>query len=181
MPRALPRLAALVITGAVLGLAACAAQSPDPEPTPTTDAADAPLFANDEEALAAAVEAYEAYLDVEHRIMGPEQAPISSIRPVTTDSFGDELAGQYEELRAAGLHLEGTARIDSARLAQIIQDSTAQATLYACSDVSHVRVIDKSGEDVTPVRIDRVPVIIELETKAMLVAGSTTWTGDDFC
>ena len=54
-------LAAVTVTVAVL-LSGCVPQGP--EVTPPPESSTAPIFASDEEALAAATEAYEAYQSV---------------------------------------------------------------------------------------------------------------------
>ena len=62
-PRRLtPRVAALLGSAGVLALAlsGCAG-APTPTPTPPSSASAAPIFASDEEALAAAEAAYERY------------------------------------------------------------------------------------------------------------------------
>lgn len=186
MPRTARRLAALLLAGATLvSLAACAPGEPEPTPSPIAAQTDAPIFASDEEALAAAVAAYEAYLDAEQQITQSDDTDTELIRAVTTSEYADELIEQYDAIRQSSLRLEGRGQLDSARLAEHSSDGSATfVSVYACSDVSGVRVIDESGSDVTPQRADRVPVLIEFEQKGdelLLVAGSDKWPGEDFC
>ncbi|WP_400996850.1 hypothetical protein [Agromyces sp. GXQ0307] len=182
MPRALPRLAALALTGAVLGLAACAAPSPAATPTPTSDAADAPLFATDEEALAAAVEAYEAYLAVSDSITADIDADLARIREVTTPEFADFSEHDFAAFRDAGLRTEGSSAVDSARLAEF---SPRRVTFYACQDVSAVKLLNSTNEDVTPSdREARIPLVIDavaVHGDALLIDGNEVWSGDNFC
>ncbi len=187
MPRTPRRLAALLLAGATLGsLAACAPADREPtSPPPVESTADEPIFASDEAALAAAVAAYEEYLDVEQTIYESDVADVESIRDVTTDDYAEELIEQYGSIRQSSLRLTGRGQIDSERLVEHSRDgSTAFVSMYACSDISAVRVVDASGNDVTPERKERVPVQLSFEQQkgeALLVAGSTSWSGDDFC
>lgn len=186
MPRTARRLAAFLLAGATLmSLAACAPGGREPMPSPTAAQTDEPIFASDEEALAAAVAAYEAYLDTEQRITQSDDTDSELIRAVTTTEYADELIEQYDSIRQSSLRLEGRGKLDSARLAEHSSDgSVTFVSIYACSDVSGVRVIDQSGSDVTPQRADRVPVLIEFERQGdelLLVAGSDKWPGEDFC
>jgi hypothetical protein len=187
MPRTARRLAALLFASATLvSLAACAPGEPAaPTPSPTATASDAPIFASDEEALAAAVAAYEAYLDSEQRITGSDEVDVQTIREVVSEDYASELIAEYESIRSSTLRLDGRGRIDSTRLVEYGSDDTSTwISMYACSDVGEVRVIDASGTDVTPQRDERVPVVIDLEQmhgEALLVAGSSKWSGDDFC
>ena len=188
MPRTPRRVVALLLAGATLAsLAACAPAAPAATnaPTDSPDATEAPIFASDEEALAAAVAAYERYLDAEQRIVESAHVEVDSIAGTTTPAFADELIAQYETLRESSLRLSGRGQIDSERIAEFgVGESGFYATMYACSDVSGVQVMNSSGDDVTPERAERVPVVIEFEGTAkdtLLVAGSSKWSGDDFC
>ncbi|GAA1061779.1 hypothetical protein [Agromyces bracchium] len=182
MPRALPRLAALALTGAVLVLAACAAPPPPVTPTPTTDAADTPLFATDEEALAAAVEAYEEYLAVSDSITADVGVDSARIREVTTPEFADFSEDDFAAFRDAGLRTEGSSTIDSAKLAEF---SSNRVTFYGCQDVSAVKLLNSADEDVTPSdrepRIALVITAVAADGDALLVDGNEVWSGDNFC
>ncbi|HEU4720216.1 MAG TPA: hypothetical protein VFS59_02550 [Gemmatimonadaceae bacterium] len=188
MPRTPRRILALLLAGAALAsLAACAPAAPAVTDAPSASprATETPIFASDEEALAAAVAAYEHYLDAEQRIVESDDVQVESIAATTTSDFADELIAQFESLRSSSLRLSGRGQIDSERIAEFgAGKSGIYLTMYACSDVSDVRVIDASGVDVTPERAERVPVVIEFEgteKDTLLVAGSNKWSGDDFC
>ncbi|WP_438853848.1 hypothetical protein [Agromyces sp. M3QZ16-3] len=183
MPRALPRLVALALTGAVLGLAACAAPTPSATPSqPATDAAEVPLFASDEEALAAAVEAYEAYLAVSDSITSDLGVDSTRIREVATPEFADFSEDDFAAFRDAGLRTEGSSTVDSPKLAT---SSSNRVTFYACQDVSAVRLFNGSDEDVTPAdRETRVALVINAVAShgdALLIDGNEVWSGDNFC
>jgi len=185
MPRALPRLAALAATAAMLGLAACAAQSPDPTPSPTTDAADAPLFATDEEALAAAVAAYEAYLAVDAAIAADGGADAERIRDVVATHYAPELEAQYASQLHSGAVMVGEVALDDPQLVEWDQAAgITYVSVHGCLNVEQVRIIDRSGEDRTPAGRDPVvPLTLTFEGKAdaLVLSRSDLWSGDDFC
>jgi hypothetical protein len=190
MPRTLRRLAARILAGATLagatlaGLAACAPSEPGPAPTPTTDAASAPLFASDEEALAAAVEAYEAYLAVSAEVASSGK-DFDRIKDVTTAGFGMRRASELQTFADAGLHLKGSYRADTASLTDRSADgSTETVVMYICQDVSGTRVLNRDEADVTPAdRDERAPMVVEvrLDSAGGLIGGSDLWSGDNFC
>ncbi|GAA1058472.1 hypothetical protein GCM10017608_26130 [Agromyces luteolus] len=184
MPRALPRLAALAITAAMLGLAACAAQSPEPTPAPTTDAADAPLFATDEEALAAAVAAYEAHLAATAGILSGEQ-PVDAIREVSSREYGEQRVSELTAFLDSGLRASGSIAIDSTSLVETyVEDDGTAVSIYACQDVSGTTLLNADGKDVTPPdRDERVPLVLQFRESsgALKVSGNELWSGDDFC
>lgn len=184
MPRTARRLAALLLASATLvSLAACAPGEPEPTPTPSPVETNAPIFASDEEALAAAVAAYEAYLAVSDSITADGGADSDRIRQVTSEGFGTKSEADFAAFNQAGLRTTGSTRVDSARLLET--DKAKQAvSFYACQDVSEVRLFNSSGADVTPSeRDDRVPLVIDtiMDDAALRVDGNQVWSGDDFC
>ncbi|MGH3705479.1 MAG: hypothetical protein ACRDT9_12675 [Agromyces sp.] len=177
---------ALAVAGVVaLLLSGCAGAAPAPSPSPSADAAD-PIFASDEEALAAAVEAYEAFESVSHSIATDGGEDPDRIRPTVTDTYAVGLLEEFDQYRALGLHVVGSSSLDSFELAEFSSTAdSAFVTIYVCRDVTGVQVIDEAGADVTPAdRSDRTPLIADLiaETGGELVVGGVElWPGDDFC
>lgn len=168
-------------------LGGCAgAPAPSPSGTPSASEA-APIFASDEEALAAAEAAYERYLSVSSAVSTEGGKDPSRIREVVTEEYATELVREFESMHANSLRIEGTNTLDTTSLVERSESAaTAFVSIYGCVGVGSTRVIDGSGQDVTPVdRDDRVPVVISLETRAAdgvtLVAGTEPWSGDDFC
>lgn len=184
MPRTARRLAALLLAAATLAsLAACAPGEPEPTPSPSPVETDAPIFASDEEALAAAVAAYEAYLAMSDSITADGGANPERIHSVTSDAFGEKSEADFTAFHKAGLRSTGSTRVDSARLLEI-DDSNQTVSIYACQDVSDIRLFNSVGSDVTPAeRDDRVPLVIDttLDDSALTVDGNQVWSGDDFC
>jgi hypothetical protein len=154
------RVAALA--GAVLALTGCVGGTPLPTlpPSPTTT----PIFASEEEALAAAEEAYAAYLEVSNLISSEGGVDPERIAPFVTERrLEDELRG-FATLREHRLRVEGATRFGVIELQQASLDGEdAEVVFYACWDGSETRVFDSEGEDVTPA--DReVRVVLEVRT-----------------
>ncbi|MFC9918293.1 hypothetical protein [Agromyces binzhouensis] len=183
MPRRLRRLVVLALTGAALvALTGCAAAQTTPSPLPTTDASETPLFASDEEALAAAVEAYEAYLAVSDSITADGGTNSARIRHVTTPDFAEFSEIDFAAFQDAGLRTDGRSAVDSARLAE---SSAGYVAFYACQDVSDVKLLNAADEDVTPAdREARTALLIKavsLGDEDLLIDGNEVWSGENFC
>jgi hypothetical protein len=157
--------------------------TPEPEPDST------PVFASDEEALAAATDAYAKYLEVSDEITADGGTDPERLKPyVTTEQFKDELSS-FKDLQSAGTRTQGHSNFEVVQLQQYLDagDGTASITVYLCVDVTEVRIIDSTGADITPQdRIGRLPLEVEVEVKSgdeldQQVARSTPWSGTDFC
>lgn len=172
-------LVGAVALAGVLLLAGCDGGTPIPTLPPTPSAT--PIFASEEEALAAAEEAYAAYLEMSTLIGsegGVDPDRISGL--VTADRLKDELRG-FETLRESGLRLVGPTTFDVVEVQRIeISDEDAEVVFYACWDASLSRVLNAGGEDVTPVdRVDRVVLEVRLTTSGgrppLLLASDEEW------
>ncbi len=130
--------------GAMLGALAIAllASGCTPEPTPTPSPTG---FASEEEAFAAAEATYRAYVDAVSALQTGMQA-IDPSKLLVGQALDDDLASA-RELEATGKRLEGPVGI--ARI-NPLDATTSAATIHACLDLSRSRVIESSGEDVTP-------------------------------
>lgn len=187
MPRALPRrLAALALAGATLaGLTACATADPAPEPTPTTDVAEPPLFDSDEEALAAAVEAYEAYSVTSTAVGYEGGAQPERLSDLVTPDLYSQVEAEFEALHDAGLHIEGAATVSGGELAQYSPEQSPIVSVYFCRDISATRVVDSDGNDVTPEGRQIVqPILAHFEAgepRQLLVSEIERWSDDSFC
>lgn len=193
MPISHPRLAARGRVGAIAGAAGAiallmtgcvGASEPTPTPTPT-DVTIAPIFATDEEALAAAVSAYEAYSSVVNAIASDGNIGVDRIRGVATDGYARQIETMFEDLAQRGLTIQGTTRVDSFRLVEAATvGGGAEVTILLCSDVSRSRILDASGRDVTPKdRPDRsalqaIVVSSEKEPDRLIVDREDPWSGD---
>ena len=128
----------LVACLATFALSACAPPAPEPSPTPTG-------FASEEEAFAAAEETYRAYVDAANAAR-EEEADFDASGYLTGQALIDEEAAA-DSLEASGRLLKGPTRINSFE-----GDwwGPREVSAYACLNLESVKVLDSSGEDVTP-------------------------------
>lgn len=175
---------ALAVT---LLLSGCLPQQPNASPTPQPSST--PVFASEEEALAAAEAAYAEYLAVSDAIAADGGANAERIVPLITEERESEEMALFQSLATEGLHTAGLTTFDSMVLQDYVEEggSKASLTTYVCLDVTNVRVLDASGADVTPSgRQNKLPLEVAFGAAAMSpidirVARSDSWGGDDFC
>lgn len=131
---------ALAAAGLLVGMLSACTPEADPTPTPTKTAA----FATDEEAFAAAEETYRAFIRENSRVDGNEDALLGGI------ALEEHLKAE-EQLKDAGVRGMGEARVKSfVVVPSSLSTDRTSLTAEACVDISDVRVVDDSGEDVTP-------------------------------
>ncbi|BAU98822.1 hypothetical protein [Aurantimicrobium minutum] len=174
-------LPVLAISIASLTLVGCSTTTP--EAIPTSSAVEqAPAFASDEEALAAAQAAYAEYLSVSDQIARDGGANPERLKPyVTNDQF--QLDQQnIAKFRDLGFHSEGVSTFDNFHVAN---SDVNTYSAYLCVDVSNSKLIDSSGNTVTPEgREDRWPLLVSFDFSnpgSVLIKGSETWAGKNFC
>jgi hypothetical protein len=180
--------AAVVVALALPALAGCES-APAPAPATTTSTG-APVFASDEEALAAATEAYAAYLSMSDRILIDGGNDPDRIRKfVSNDLAQVELEG-YADVRSKGYHSTGGSGVSNIALQSVnesARDGVGIVSVYLCSDVSAVDVVDGTGMSVvSPTRPDKTPfeVTFDLVTRdpvRLIVASSDVWNGGNVC
>lgn len=153
---------------------------------PSAAATDEPIFASDEEALAAAVEAYEAYSEMSWQIAAEGGADGKRIRSLVSDTLAEQFEAEFATLAEAGIRSTGTPRVFGGRLAdRRVSGDGELVQAYVCQDVTSVRLLDSSGKDVTPA--DREPVSAVLtrfsasgET-GLILEDVEKWDDDSFC
>lgn len=175
--------------GLILLLAsALAACVPDDVPAvpPAPAPSSAPVFESDEEALAAAEEAYGRYEAVTNAAGQTGWADTSKYVDVLVgDALADELDGAKQAVQL-GYRQVGDSTHDTVSLQQV-QDQgrgTVRIVVYLCSDVSLVDVLDKDGNSVVSAsRPDRQSFEVELmDVDGELKVGRTdAWSGQSFC
>jgi hypothetical protein len=186
--RKLPGAAGVVIAVlAIASLAGCVEprHSVIPEPRPSAT----PIFATDEDALAAAEKAYAAYLAVSDAILADGGRDTSRIEPFVSETLLPKELDGFKLYSDAGWRFQGGSTFDSVTLQQYVDDGsgTASVNLYTCLDVSAVRIIDSTNTDVTPPnRSARLPLEVGIQvltgpTISFLVDRSDLWSGADFC
>ncbi|MDF1479566.1 hypothetical protein PYV02_10780 [Leifsonia sp. H3M29-4] len=172
----------------VLLLSACVPTPPDPTPTPTPVAT--PVFASEEEALAAAEEAYAAYqAAIDAALASHDASPLSD---VVTGKALDAANESVERFQAQDLRQEG---LSSTRVIEIAHpggllggDPSEPLQAYGCLDISGVRVLDAGGNEVNPPgRRDLYPMVITISVRSVdgslqaVVQDVEVWEGSDFC
>lgn len=156
-----------------------------PPPSPST----APIFASDEEALAAATEAYARYLKVSDEITGEGGLGAERIAEFVTAAVFDEEKAGFKEYQEKGLKTRGSSIVNEMRLQQYLDagDGTGTVTVYVCVNISDVQIIDGYGNDVTPSETPKIsPLEVEFEAKGqtpviMTISRSELWSGSNFC
>ena len=163
-----------------IALAGCSAQTPTPQET-TAAPEQKPLFATDAEALAAAEAAYANYLEVSDQIARDGGANPERLKGLlSSDQYQTEVSS-FQNYVTKDIHSSGQMSFDSLHIAS--SDSEI-VSAYLCLDSSQSRVLDSSGIDVTPSsREDRWPLFVTFESKngTLVISGSETWTGTNFC
>jgi len=184
------RSAPALLIGAVVALTLVACVPDDepvrPDPSPTAE----PIFASDEEALAAAEEAYAAYLAVSDQILQDGGLEPDRLLHVATEKLYADAIGGFDKFASNGWRAVGSTAFDSLQLQSY--DASAPpgeplVVIYACVDLSGIDVIDSSGVSVvSATRVSRSPyqvalTLVDVDDPDLLVAGDEPWDGGDYC
>jgi len=186
-PRATRRGAALAAMGIALVLAGCAGTAA-PTVTASPEETPAPIFATDEEALAAAEAVYSDYLARLDETARSSSDDISGLSAIISAEQAAEISRSLRGLRERGLVPVGSTRFDNASIASnTTTGGRAIVDAYVCLDVSDIRIHDASGADVTPMsRDERSPMQIQFvsspaDPRHLILNSEEPWPGDDFC
>lgn len=169
---------------AALSLSGCsgppAPTAASPSPTATT------VFASEEEALAAATEAYAAYqaaLDIAYSTYD-----VSQLMNLATKAEVDGVRESVAEWEAEKKRQVGTTGTHGVRLVGDITDviRSGNTQIYVCLDVVGIDVVDENGASVVDdSQIDTYPMIASLDWSTsgsrLIVAGEDVWTAENFC
>ncbi|MBX0300111.1 hypothetical protein K2F54_08980 [Cryobacterium sp. 1639] len=177
-------MVAVAGAGLLLFAAAGCATAPEPVQTSTVPTA-APVFASDEEALAAATEAYANYLALSSAIAHAGGNDAQRISEVTTGEALDTEIQSMERLSEAGTTGVGELKFDTFTI-QSAELSSGSVSAYVCLDVSATDVVDATGTSVlTGDRRERLPLeiafIYDDESRQLLLERTRTWDGESFC
>lgn len=149
-------------------------------PVPTASAT--PVFASDEEALAAAKEAYGAYLAELDRALTTLET--SGLGAVASGRALSEAIDSVDGFREDGHVLVGASSFDSAKLIQA--GAGGDVDIYVCWDISETDVVDESGvSTVLENRPSLFPMQVSLEwleeKLLLIVREAEIWNGENFC
>ncbi|MCU1447557.1 hypothetical protein, partial [Cryobacterium sp.] len=166
-----------------LPLAGCAeAATSAPTSSPPTPT---PVFASDEEALAAATAAYANYLKLSSVVAHDGGADARRMSDVSTGEALETEIRSLEGMAEAGTVGVGELSYDKFTM-QSAELSSGSLTAYVCLDVSATDVLDISGESVlSDSRVDRLPLEVafafDKDDQQLLVERTRIWDGDNFC
>jgi hypothetical protein len=176
---------AVTVAGMLL-LTGCGGGDPIPTLPPTPTAT--PIFASEEEALAAAEEAYAAYLEMSNLISSEGGVDPERIAPFASRDFYQSALEGFETLRGNQWRTIGASVLEGAVLQ--FADTTGQnqrdvVAAYVCVDVAGVDVVDANGASVvSPDRPDlqAFEVFFDINSEGLLVPSSReTWEPGAVC
>ncbi|EPR75783.1 hypothetical protein ADILRU_1953 [Leifsonia rubra CMS 76R] len=154
--------------------------SPQPEPTPTFVAP----YASDEEALAAAEEAYAEYVRVTGAVYGESLGDPADLSTVATGDHLDELVDALSRLEADEQYIVGEQTFDQVILQRYSRDESNSEVLavYLCDDLSGLAIYS-GGEKVgpeKPITPAQMQVVFDYspESKSLLVSARDIWSSE---
>lgn len=176
-----------VAAAASLALAGCS----DPaDPSPTGASADAapdptttpsPTALTEEEALAIAVETYEAYLSATGDVLESGDAAVPSFKATVTEEFGaPQLETLLERSQTEDLVAEGQITVVKSELQKLTPETI---DVYLCTDASQAVIYERGSVP----EETREQSIFALEVRLVNVNGSfrvdksETWDEPEFC
>jgi hypothetical protein len=174
----------------VLAFALLTGCAQPPVTVPTTPAAtDAPVFASEEEALAAATDAYAAYLKASDDSWAGGSTTREEFLALSTGQAHDDDVAADALFTERGWKKTGVTSFDS----MLLQSSGPsgggewEIRAYVCVDVTQSDVIDNSGQSVAkkdrPLRMPLLVAFVPSQNNSSIlrVSESTTWSGSNFC
>ena len=178
-----PAAVALVMVAA-LSVSACAPPSPakPPKPSPSSTA----LFATDEEALAAAEEAYREYLSVVDNVLQSGGSDPADLKMVAAGPALDQALSDASEFASLGYRTIGTTGLNAIVLQRVgVTTERAIVDAYVCEDASRLDLVDKEGRSL--VSDDRPPLTPFQVTfgsegkRGLVLTNRAAWDGEGIC
>jgi len=172
-----------------LSLSGCFAQE-TPDATSSPSPSTTPVFASEEEALAAATEAYGNYQELETEIFGAGGTAAARIEAVSTRAALDEALAGFARFEHDGLHSVGEPSFTIAKLQHVSPPAGNGYDVvgaYLCLDVSGVDVLDSKGTSVvSPTRNSIQAYEISFDQQvgssdSLVLSSREIWTGADLC
>lgn len=181
------RIAAAVATGGVLALvlSGCIGAH-GPTPTPSAPSSPEPIFASDEEALAAAEAVYGQFLIASAQATGSGGTDVDALEGVATGEAYQAQLDSAANYAKDNIHSTGqrTFTTHSLQSHSGDPDRGAIVTFYVCDDLRALDVVDASGVSVVaPDRIEDVPYLVVVEGRAdsLKVSEKDLWERENFC
>ena len=181
------RSAPALLIGAVVALTLVACVPDDepvrPDPSPTAE----PIFASDEEALAAAEEAYGAYQEVEDEVSAEGGAQPERLEKV---SVGDALESAREGMLTYSNLGYRSVGFTAYRLPALQQfesyspDGIGVVSAYLCLDLGQLDVVDSNGFSVvadTRPNKQAFEITFDLIEHELVLSSRTPWGGGGVC
>jgi hypothetical protein len=169
-----------------LALSGCVG-APAPTPTPTASASAEPIFASDEEALAAAEGAYDRYLKTSTAVTNDGGADAGRLDTVAIGPALDDERAAAVRFQEQGLRTVGVVGFRVHDLQSVSADDSlgSSITLYVCDNLRGLDILGADGNSlVIQGRVVDVPYVVTVEGSdpdSLKVSEKELWTRDNFC
>ena len=180
------RISAVVLaTVSALALGGCVPSELDPISSPEPTAT--PVFASEEEALAAATDAYAAYQAAADAIFADGGNDPSRIENVAIGAARDAALASFQSFRESGYRSVGRTAFDRASVQQYSPGSTTGfMSMYLCLRLGAVDVLDASGQSVVSAdRPDAQAYVVTFDltdnSGGAVVSEREAWAGAGVC
>ncbi|QPZ37796.1 hypothetical protein [Paramicrobacterium chengjingii] len=181
--RAWRAVVTLACVGALaLGVTACVPSEPKPTPTPTKTA----IFASEDEALQAAVDVYQQFNAVLDGISQSSKPSPDELKPLVSADFYSRISNDLTNSND-GEYTIGSSAFRDQKLISVSQSKEdATISIGICRDLTHVKVYDASGADITESRkVDVVPLEVSFvwntDDSRLVIDGLDAWHESESC
>lgn len=147
---------------AAVALALTTACTPDAAPTPSPSPTG---FASEEEAFAAAEEAYRAYVDALNKVDLSDPETFEPVFALTTGDARNAARKSFSQMSADGWTVNGESVVILTEPAGV-DTELREVSLAICVDVSNVTLVDRGGQSQVGDRPDRqslLAVVVPLD------------------
>ncbi|WP_129590522.1 hypothetical protein [Cryobacterium aureum] len=190
----LTTVALFLAAGTLSGCAATQAPAPIESTAPTAEATTAPtetppVFASNDEALAAAEAAYSNYLAAGDAAGAIDSDSWKEFLALSTGPEHDATVQSRELMQQKGWSFAGRTQFDSmvVQSSKPLPNSTWEIRTYLCLDLSATDTVNETGDSVVSHDgTQRSPMLVVFVTPnenshQLLISESPLWSGSDFC